>query len=70
MTFFYDKITYLFDPLHHLWEQEKIHRKIYFALVLFFLCSVISIELNFPEPSHINEQEKARSILRNAICYR
>ena len=46
MTFFYDKITYLFDPLHHLWEHEKIHRKISVTLVLFFLCSIISIELN------------------------
>jgi hypothetical protein len=46
MTFLYDKITYLFDPLHHLWEHEKMHRKISFGLVLFFLFSIISIELN------------------------
>lgn len=46
MSFFYDKITYIFDPLHHLWEHEKMHRKISYALVLFFLCSIISIELN------------------------
>lgn len=35
MHFFYDKITYLFDPLHHLWEHEKMHKKISFGLVLF-----------------------------------
>lgn len=46
MTFLYDRITYLFDPLQHLWEHEKMHRKISFALVIFFLCSIISIELN------------------------
>lgn len=46
MTFLYDKITYVFDPLHHLWEHEKMHRKISFGLVLFFLFSIISIELN------------------------
>lgn len=46
MSFFYDKITYIFDPLHHLWEHEKMHRKISYGLVFFFLCSIISIELN------------------------
>ena len=46
MTFLYDKITYVFDPLHHLWEHEKMHRKISFTLVLFFLFSIICIELN------------------------
>ena len=46
MTFLYDKITYVFDPLHHLWEHEKIHRKISLGLVLFFLFGIISIELN------------------------
>lgn len=46
MSFFYDKITYIFDPLHHVWEHEKMHRKISYGLVLFFLCSIVSIELN------------------------
>lgn len=46
MTFIYDKITYVFDPLHHLWEHEKMLRKISFGLVVFFVCSIISIELN------------------------
>lgn len=46
MTYFYDKITYLFDPLHYLWEHEKMHKKISVGLVLFFILSVITIELN------------------------
>lgn len=46
MIQFYDKITYAFDPLHHLWEHEKMHRKISLLLVLFFLVSLICIELN------------------------
>jgi len=46
MTYIYDKITFVFDPLHYLWEHEKMHRKISFALVLFFILSIISIELN------------------------
>ncbi len=46
MNILYDKITYIFDPLHHLWEHEKMHKKISFALVLFFLVSLIAIELN------------------------
>ncbi len=46
MTAFYEKITYVFDPLHHLWEHEKMHKKISITLVLFFLLSLICIELN------------------------
>ncbi len=46
MHFLYDKINYIFDPLHHIWEHEKMHRKISFALVIFFLASLVSIELN------------------------
>lgn len=45
MNFIYERITYIFDPLHHLWEHEKIHRKISFALVLFFLTALLLIEL-------------------------
>lgn len=45
MVFLYERITYIFDPLHHLWEHEKIHRKISFALVIFFLTSLLLIEL-------------------------
>ena len=46
MNFIYEKITYIFDPLHHLWEHEKLHKKISFALVLLFLTSLIAIEFN------------------------
>lgn len=46
MTPLYEKITYIFDPLHHLWEHEKMHKKISITLVLFFLMSLICIELN------------------------
>jgi len=46
MTYIYDKITYVFDPLHHLWEHEKMLRKISFGLVLFFVFGIIAIELN------------------------
>lgn len=45
MNFLYERITFLFDPLHHLWEHEKMHRKISVLLVLFFLGSLIGIEL-------------------------
>lgn len=53
MTSIYERITYIFDPLHHIWEHEAMHKKISFALVLFFLTSLIAIEVNrqglFPE---------------------
>ena len=46
MSSVYEKITYVFDPLHHRWEHEKMHRKISITLVMFFLLSLICIELN------------------------
>lgn len=46
MSSIYEKITYIFDPLHHRWEHEQMHRKISVTLVLFFLLSLICIELN------------------------
>jgi hypothetical protein len=45
MNFIYERITYLFDPLHHLWEQERLAKKISIGLVLFFLASLLCIEL-------------------------
>lgn len=45
MNFIYERITYLFDPLHHLWEQERLAKKISVGLVLFFLASLLCIEL-------------------------
>ncbi len=46
MYWLYETITYLFDPLHHLWEHEKIHKKIAVLLTIFFILSVTAIELN------------------------
>jgi len=45
MNFVYERITFLFDPLHHLWEHEHMHRKISLFLVLFFLAGLLSIEM-------------------------
>ncbi|MFH1216027.1 MAG: hypothetical protein V1706_05945 [Pseudomonadota bacterium] len=46
MNFIYEKCTFIFDPLHYYWEQEKMHRKISLLLVLLFLGSLLAIELN------------------------
>ena len=46
MNTIYEKITYIFDPLHHLWEHEKMHRKISITLVFIFLLGIIAIQLN------------------------
>ncbi|MGL1931794.1 MAG: hypothetical protein OCC45_08540 [Desulfotalea sp.] len=46
MNFIYEKVTFLFDPIHHLWEHEKMHKKIAVALVVFFLATITVIELN------------------------
>ncbi len=45
MTAIYKRITSNFDALYTLWEHEKIHRKISFLLVIFFLVSASAIEL-------------------------
>lgn len=42
----YEWITWLFDPLHQFYEHEKVHKKISILLVLFFLLSLLAIELN------------------------
>ena len=44
MNSVFERITYIFDPLHHRWEHEKMHRKISIGLVIFFLFSLIAIE--------------------------
>ncbi len=46
MNFIYERCTFIFDPLHHFWEHEKMHRKISLLLVLLFLGSLFTIELN------------------------
>jgi hypothetical protein len=45
MNTLFARITYLFDPLHNIYEHEKVHRKISVALVFLFLCSLAMIEL-------------------------
>ena len=45
MHIIYEKITYLFDPLHHIWEHENMHRKISIFLVIFFLAGLFAIEM-------------------------
>ena len=45
MSWIFEKITYLFDPLHHLWEHEKLHKKISLLLVMLFLAWLLCIEL-------------------------
>ena len=41
----YERITWIFDPLHQFYEHEKVHRKISVLLVLLFVCSLFVIEL-------------------------
>jgi hypothetical protein len=45
MNTLFTRITYIFDPLHNIYEHEKVHRKISVALVFLFLCSLAMIEL-------------------------
>ena len=45
MNLMFEKITYLFDPLHYQWEHEKMHRKISLVLVILFLAWLLCIEL-------------------------
>lgn len=45
MNIIFGKITYVVDPLHYLWEHEKLHRKISLFLVFFFLAWLLCIEL-------------------------
>lgn len=46
MDSFFERITYLFDPLHHFWEREGMHRRFALALVLVFLGAMAVIEMN------------------------
>lgn len=52
----YERITWIFDPLHYYYEHEKMHRKISFSLVLVFLSGLLVIELKrqqlLPEQFH------------------
>lgn len=46
MNSFYERITYIFDPLHSFYEHEEMHRKISILLVFLFVVSLAVIELN------------------------
>ena len=46
MDRFFERVTYLFDPLHALYMREGLHRKIALAMVLLFLAALVVIELN------------------------
>ncbi|AGF77290.1 hypothetical protein UWK_00712 [Desulfocapsa sulfexigens DSM 10523] len=45
MNRIFELITWIFDPLHHFYEHEKVHRKISFVLVLIFISGLLIIEL-------------------------
>lgn len=43
---FFDRVTYMFDPLHDLYERDKVHRKIALVTVFLFIVAIFCIELN------------------------
>ncbi|MBG0777492.1 MAG: hypothetical protein H0S85_13795 [Desulfovibrionaceae bacterium] len=46
MQIFYNAATYLFDPLHNLWESPRTERVVGGLLTLFFLGALLTIECN------------------------
>lgn len=46
MDSFFERITYLFDPLYHFWEREHLHRRFALTLIFIFLGALAGIELN------------------------
>lgn len=46
MDFLFERFTYIFDPLHHFWEHERMHRRFALGLIVVFLGALVSIELN------------------------
>ena len=54
MHYIYEKITHIFDPLHYWWEHDKMFTKIAIGLIVFFLGSLVLIQMNrmwlLPEP--------------------
>ena len=74
MNYLFEKITYIFDPLHYRWEHEKLHRKISLFLVVLFLLGLLCIELkrqglvdgavgNFIPHSHFSAIEMAFTVV-------
>jgi len=46
MDFLFERFTYIFDPLHHFWEHERMHRRFALGLIVVFLSALAGIELN------------------------
>jgi hypothetical protein len=46
MDSFFERLTFVFDPLHHFWEHERMHRRFALGLVIVFLGAMAGIELN------------------------
>jgi len=46
MDFLFERFTYIFDPLHHFWEHERMHRRFALGLIAVFLGALLCIELN------------------------
>ena len=42
----FERLTYIFDPLHHFWEHERMHRRFALGLIVVFLGAMVGIELN------------------------
>jgi hypothetical protein len=49
MDFLFERFTYIFDPLHHFWEHERMHRRFALGLIVVFLGALLGIELNRQE---------------------
>ena len=46
MDTLFERLTYIFDPLHHFWEHERMHRRFALGLIVVFLAAMAGIELN------------------------
>jgi hypothetical protein len=46
MDFLFERVTYIFDPLHQFWERERMHRRLALGLIVVFLAAMVGIELN------------------------
>jgi hypothetical protein len=46
MNTFFTTVTSVFNPLQNFYERESVRRKISVILVIFFLCSLVVIEIN------------------------
>ncbi len=44
MNRFFEQVTFLFDPLHHIWEREKMHRHLAGIILATFVCGLLAIE--------------------------